>query len=111
MENGKINFENFGTFNNDILGVSLSTFANEHFHFLHYQKINGFRDYKALTKDGNSYIIIDTDEIPILDVAEIDEGYGDIVNKGEKLSMFKRKKEDINTCVAISVSICGKQKD
>ncbi len=93
MENGKINFENFGTFNNDILGVSLSTFANEHFHFLHYQKINGFRDYKALTKDGNSYIIIDTDEIPILDVAEIDEGYGDIVNKGEKLSMFKRKKE------------------
>lgn len=91
--NGSFNIKNFGTFNNDILSVSLDAFAKEHFHFPHYQKINGFRDYKAMTKNGNSYIIIDTDEIPILDVAEIDEGYGEIVNNGEKLSMFKRKKE------------------
>lgn len=90
---GTIGINNFGVLANNLFGESLESFANMYFHYNHSEKINGYRDYKALTKDGNSYLIIDTDEIPILDVAEIDEGYGDIVNKGEKLSMFKRKKE------------------
>lgn len=91
-ENGKIKLKDYGIFANNILGENLKSFAQEHFLFEHYQKINGYRDYMALTKDGNSYLIVDTDEIPILDAPEIDKGYDDIVNNGEKLSMFKRKK-------------------
>ena len=47
----------------------------------------------ALKKNGNVYLIIDTDEIPILDVILIDEAYSDIVNEGRPLSLFKRKAE------------------
>ena len=39
------------------------------------------------------YLIIDTDEIPILDVGLIDEAYANILNNNEPLSVFKRKKE------------------
>lgn len=60
---------------------------------LHSEKIQGTRDYMAIKKDGNVFLIVDTDEIPILDVSLIDNGYEEIV-KGEKpLAFFKRKSE------------------
>lgn len=90
---GKIGINNFGMLADNMFGEDLESFAYTHFHYDHSEKINGYRDYKALTKDGNSYLIIDTDEIPILDAVEIDKGYGEIVNDGEVLSMFKRKRE------------------
>lgn len=46
----------------------------------------------ALVKDGNVYFIVDTDEIPILDVNLIDEAYNQVANKDETVAMFKRKK-------------------
>ena len=46
----------------------------------------------ALVKDGNVYFIVDTDEIPILDVNLIDEAYSKVANNGETVAMFKRKK-------------------
>lgn len=46
----------------------------------------------AMEKNGNVYMIIDTEEIPILDANLIDDGYGKVVNEGETISMFKRKK-------------------
>ena len=49
----------------------------------------------ALAKNGNVYLIIDTDEIPILDVDLIDEGYDQVINKGETVAMFKRKKNRV----------------
>ena len=46
----------------------------------------------TMEKNGNVYLIIDTEEIPILDANLIDDGYGKVVNEGETISMFKRKK-------------------
>lgn len=57
-----------------------------------YLRINGAKDYMALKKDGNVYLIVDTEEIPILDAKEIDEGYDEVVNNGETIAMFRRKK-------------------
>lgn len=55
----------------------------------------------ALVKDGNVYFIVDTDEIPILDVNLIDEAYSKVANNGETVAMFKRKKLLINIFVVI----------
>ena len=68
------------------------TFAHTYLHYDESNKINGARDYMALKKNGNVYLIIDTEEIPILDVSSIDEAYNEIQNGGEPLSLFKRKK-------------------
>ena len=72
---------------------SFERFVREELHFDDAQKINGVRDYMALKKDDNVYLIIDTDEIPILDVSLIDEGYAKVVEKIVPLSFFKRKDE------------------
>lgn len=65
-------------------------FSQKYLNFGDTSKINGARDYMALIRNGNVYLIVDTEEIPILDVSLIDEGYDAVVNKGETLSMFKR---------------------
>lgn len=70
--------------------ISFIDFSNEELNYQIYDRIEGKKDYMALKKDGNVYLIIDTDEIPILDADLIDEGY-EKVYKGETLSMFKRK--------------------
>ena len=46
-----------------------------------------------MRKNDNVYLIIDTDEIPILDVGLIDDAYAEILNQTLPLSYFKRKKE------------------
>ncbi len=74
-------------------GEEYGSFCQEYLSFDDWKLIAGARDYLAMVKDGNSYIIIDTDEIPILDARLIDDGYDKIVNKGETLSLFKRKAE------------------
>lgn len=71
--------------------VDIETFAHDHLGFDDSMKICGARDYMALKKNGNVYLIIDTDEIPILDVALLDDGYDHIVNGKEPLSLFKRR--------------------
>ena len=68
-------------------------FVRKELHYDDAQKINGVCDYMALKKDDNVYLIIDTDEIPILDVSLIDEGYAKVVEKIVPLSFFKRKDE------------------
>lgn len=45
----------------------------------------------ALERNGNVYLIIDTEEIPILDVYQINDAYDDIVNNGVTVALFKRK--------------------
>lgn len=68
-------------------------FAKERLHFDQSEKICGARDYMALIKNGNVFLIIDTEEIPILNVNAIDEGYDKVVNENETLSLFKRVKD------------------
>lgn len=80
-------------FSSEQLPVLFDTFAENCLGFNEPNKIRGSRDYMALKKDGNVYLIIDTDEIPILDVQLIDEAYYDIVNGDMPLSFFKRKDE------------------
>ena len=72
-------------------GMDFEDFVAEELNYNSPEKIRGAKDYMALKKDGNVYLIIDTDEIPILDVTEIDEGYNQVVNNGETVAMFKRK--------------------
>lgn len=89
---GEINIKDFG-FSYDKLPVLFEMFASDTLCYNEPEKIRGAKDYMVLKKNGNVYLIIDTDEIPILDVSLIDEAYDEIVNGGTPLSFFKRKKE------------------
>lgn len=89
-EDGKIEISEFG-FSAEHLPVFFDEFAYKYLNYMEPEKIKGARDYLALRKNGNVYLIIDTDEIPILDVGLIDEAYDGIVNANMPLSLFKRK--------------------
>nr|WP_294831872.1 hypothetical protein [Prevotella sp.] len=58
-------------------------------------RMNGNHDYHVMEKDGNVYLIIDTEEIPILDARQIDDTYGKIIEgtdpECDSFYMFKRK--------------------
>ena len=90
-KDGSMSITEYGLSQNN-LGDDFEQFVQEHLKFDDYDKIRGGRDYMALEKNGNVYLIIDTDEIPILDVDLIDEGYDHVINKGETVALFKRKK-------------------
>ena len=75
-----------GTMSIQEYGLSQNSLGEEFEQFVHDNL------YMAMEKNGNVYLIIDTEEIPILDANLIDDGYGKVVNEGETISMFKRKK-------------------
>lgn len=77
----------------NIADKDFESFSKEHLKFMQPEKIRGARDYMALIKNGNVFLIVDTEEIPILDVDAIDEGYAKVINENVTLSMFKRKAE------------------
>lgn len=88
---GTIEIEQYGL-SQDNQGEDFENFIFQNLKYSDYDKIRGARDYMALVKDGNVYFIVDTDEIPILDVNLIDEAYNQVANKDETVAMFKRKK-------------------
>lgn len=88
---GTIEIEQYGL-SQDNQGDDFENFIFQNLKYSDYDKIRGARDYMALVKDGNVYFIVDTDEIPILDVNLIDEAYNQVANKDETVAMFKRKK-------------------
>ena len=88
---GTMSIQEYGLSQN-CLGEEFEQFVHENLKYKDYDKIRGGRDYMAMEKNGNVYMIIDTEEIPILDANLIDDGYGKVVNEGETISMFKRKK-------------------
>lgn len=90
-ENGNINIKEYGLSQN-FLGEDFESFVRNTLRFGKPEKINGGKDYLALEKGGNVYLIIDTEEIPILDVELINAAYDAVVNEGETVAMFKRKK-------------------
>lgn len=91
-EGGSLCFSDFG-FSGESPALDFESFARERLLFTDVDKIKGSRDYLVMRKGETVLMIIDTDEIPILDVAKIDEGYGRVLNNGEPLSIFKRKKD------------------
>lgn len=90
--NGSIMIQEFGLGKNP-LGDDFEVFVHDYLKYDGYDKIRGARDYMAMEKKGNVYLIIDTDEIPILDASLINDVYDDIVNKCETVAKFKRKAE------------------
>ena len=88
--NGEIEIEEYGLGRNR-LGEDFEWFVSEKLHYYNYDRIRGARDYMALERNGNVYLIIDTEEIPILDVYQINDAYDDIVNNGVTVALFKRK--------------------
>lgn len=61
------------------------------------EKIDGRHDYMALRRGDNTYLIIDTDEIPVLDCDLIDEAFCEASRKGEdRVTLFKNKKDGGN---------------
>ena len=91
-EDNKIEIEEFG-FSDDRPSIDFELFSESQLLFSDYDRIRGARDYMVMKKNGNVYLVIDTDEIPILDVSLIDDAYAEILNKTLPLSFFKRKKE------------------
>lgn len=88
----KINITDYG-FSNRTMPYDFESFACDELHFEECERINGAQDYMALKKDGNVYLIVSTDEIPILDVSLLDEEYPQIAEDLKPLSFFKRKGE------------------
>ena len=91
-EDNKIEIDEFG-FSDCRLSIDFELFSESRLLFSDYERIRGARDYKVMRKNDNVYLIIDTDEIPILDVGLIDDAYAEVLNKTLPLSYFKRKKE------------------
>lgn len=91
-DSGKIEISEFG-FSSEQSAIFFDEFAYKYLNYTEPEKIKGARDYMSLKKNGNVYLIIDTDEIPILDVSLIDNAYDGIVNDNMPLSLFKRKNE------------------
>ncbi|MCQ2960241.1 MAG: hypothetical protein MJ198_08660 [Bacteroidales bacterium] len=90
-DHGTIEIKQYGL-SLDNQGEDFENFISQNLKYSEYDKIRGARDYMALVKNGNVYFIVDTDEIPILDVNLIDEAYSQVTNEGETVAMFKRKK-------------------
>lgn len=88
--NGDIAIQEYGLGKNR-LGDDFDLFVQSNLNYYDCDKIRGARDYMAMKKNGNVYLIIDTDEIPILDVSQINDAYDDVVNRGETVALFKRK--------------------
>ena len=87
--NNVISIKDFGFSNS----YDFTSFANKELHYTNFEKIKGTRDYMAIKKNGNVFLIVDTDEIPILDVSLIDRQYEQIAKGQKPLAFFKRKAE------------------
>ena len=87
---GNMKFYNFG-FKNDKMPLDMSLFFKGILNTSDYCRVKGWGDYYVMRKDGNTYIIYDTEEIPMFDADKINDGYDDVLNNGVTVSMFKRK--------------------
>ena len=92
LQDEQIEIKDYG-FSSEQQPLPFDSFVSESLGYGEPEKIRGSRDYMVLKKGKNVYLIIDTDEIPILDVQLIDDAYNDIVNGDTPLSFFKRKNE------------------
>ena len=70
-EGGGIGLLSYGY--DDKSGEYYDTFVSRDMGLPVLHKMKGGRDYHMMEKDGNAYLILNTDEIPILDARLIDE--------------------------------------
>lgn len=89
-KDGSLNIKDFGIDPTE-LPIDFDSYSREYLQFKSSEKLLGARDYMVIKKDRNVYLIIDTDEIPILNPSLIDEGYKDIAGGEKPLAFFKRK--------------------
>lgn len=91
-------FEPYGF--DDGLGEDYDTFVASIMGLSALLKMKGNHDYHVMEKEGNAYLIIDTEEIPILDAKQIDDTYGKIIERSDpecdSFNMFKRKGSGTN---------------
>ena len=91
-------FEPYGF--DDGLGEDYDTFVASIMGLSALLKMKGNHDYHVMEKEGNAYLIIDTEEIPILDAKQIDDTYGKIIEgtdpECDSFNMFKRKGSGTN---------------
>lgn len=94
-EDGGIEFTPYGF--DDGMGEYYETFTSSVMGYPVLGKFRGIYDYHVMEKDGNAYLIFDTEEIPILDAKQIDDTYGKIINGTDPdcdtICMFKRKRK------------------
>lgn len=90
LSENKISFQDYGfSKRNEMYNV----FLLSELRLLDYKLLLGSKDYMALKRGNNVYLIIDTDEIPMFNSQLIDEVYGKM-SKGEetiKPTQFKNK--------------------
>lgn len=101
MKVSKDNLMTFKDYGFDMgLGEDYASFIRQEIGYSNPQIIMGRHDYMAMCKGDNTYLILDTEEIPILDAKLIDDAYGKIINGNDEIystiAMFKRKKEGTN---------------
>lgn len=58
-------------------------FVMDEFDYHHPERISGNRDYIALEQNGNTHLILDTEDISVLDALAIEDFYGKIFNDVE----------------------------
>ena len=92
-EGKAVAFEPYGF--DDGLGEDYDTFVASIMGLSVLLKMKGNHDYHVMEKEGNAYLIIDTEEIPILDAKQIDDTYGKIIEGTDPdyktICVFKRK--------------------
>lgn len=101
MKVSKDNLMTFKDYGFDMgLGEDYYSFIKQEIGYSNPQKIMGKHDYMVMCKGDNTYLILNTEEIPILDAKLIDDAYGKIISGNDEIystiAMFKRKKEGTN---------------
>lgn len=95
LADGTMQFHKYGILDDNFLNLqNFDYFAKTTLNFYKDSAIlNGIQDYKVLKKEGNVYLIIDSNEIPVLNTKEIDELYYYMKKDPKKypVSMFKRR--------------------
>ncbi len=86
--NGEIRYEDLGLLTTRCY-LPFNDFITQTLRYHNPDKLRGSRDYRVMIKNDNIYLIIDTEEVPMLDADRIEQGY-DEVAKGETPSLFKR---------------------
>lgn len=72
---GQITFTDYGCSNNRWTGLGFNTFVNNKLHFPQPNLIFGSQWYKVMIKENNVYLIVSTDEFPMLNTDELSRYY------------------------------------
>ncbi len=92
---GKMTLEDIGLMNKE--EIDLMNFMSERLRFDAHMKFKGKQEYRVAIKGGNIYMIVDTNEIPVLDANEIEMSYRLVNAKVENEATIARVKRVDNS--------------